>query len=82
MSVWNVFKDRLAFVAIAVVGVACRKRVQRYSYFLNYKTFYKEIFEKFLSFFTTHWYSIFNKIKKFTHFWVIFANNNKIELKS
>ena len=63
---------------LTVVGVACRKRVQRYSYFLNYKTFYKEIFEKFSSFFIINWYTKLNKIKKITHFRANFANDDKI----
>ena len=45
MSVWNVFKDRIAFQRYNCV--ACRKRVQRYNKFLNYQTFYKEIFKDF-----------------------------------
>ena len=45
MSVWNVFKDRIAFRHHNCV--ACRKRVQRYNNFLNYKTFSKEIFKEF-----------------------------------
>ena len=44
MSVWNVFKDRIAFQRYNCV--ACRKRVQRYNKFLNYQTFYKEIFKE------------------------------------
>ena len=44
MSVWNVFKDRIAFRRYNCV--ACRKRVQRYNKFLNYQTFYKEIFKE------------------------------------
>ena len=31
------------------VVVSCRKRVQRYSFFLNYKTFLKEKFEEFFN---------------------------------
>ena len=45
MSVWNVFKDRIAFQRYNCV--ACRKRVQRYNKFLNYQTFYGEIFKEF-----------------------------------
>ena len=45
MSVWNVFKDRIAFLRCNCV--ACRKRVQRYGIFLNYQTFCKEIFKDF-----------------------------------
>ena len=45
MSVWNVFKDRIAFQRYNCV--ACRKRVQRYNKFLNYQTFCKEIFKEF-----------------------------------
>ena len=44
MSVWNVFKDRIAFQRYNCV--ACRKRVQRYNKFLNYQTFYKKIFKE------------------------------------
>ena len=45
-SVWNVFKDRL-LSSFEHRGVPCRKRVQRYSFFLYYQTFSKEIFKDF-----------------------------------
>ena len=45
MSVWNVFKDRIAFRHHNCV--ACRKRVQRYGIFLNYQTFWEDFFKEF-----------------------------------
>jgi hypothetical protein len=63
MSVWNVFKDRIAFRHHNCV--ACRKRVQRYNNFLNYKTFSKEIFKEFFKKIHKQLKNNFLKEKKF-----------------
>ena len=41
--------SRIVLLFFKNVVVSCRKRVQRYSFFLNYKTFLKEKFEEFFN---------------------------------
>ena len=41
--------SRIVLLFFKNVVVSCRKRVQRYSFFLNYKTFSKEKFEEFFN---------------------------------
>jgi hypothetical protein len=79
MSVWNVFKDRIAFRHHNCV--ACRKRVQRYNNFLNYKTFSKEIFKEFFKKIHKQLKNNFLKEKKFFENLKIFLPKNKTKEK-
>ena len=71
MSVWNVFKDRIAFRHHNCV--ACRKRVQRYGIFLNYQTFWRDFFKDFFEKNDIKLYN--NKLNTIQSFQQVFVKN-------